>query len=346
MEQILQYKGIFYNNKTTHHYYEGGAHFSYYALVKALSELKQDLNKERKNISQESSSSSSKEKIKKKMKEIKKINMPLLSKQKNQSMECIIDNNKKQLLDDIYNKIINEQINKTKNNQIKLLQKIKNEESNKFIKKIAKINKYFNCSIYNVQRKVNMPLIYNQKNKSENKINKNSDETSNNNYNKNLGNYGTLNRNLKKMNSTIGFKENKKHIKYFLMNNNYEHAQSLSSFNKNLNSSKSNGKTIKKYNNNNIILFNKLGFMNKIKNNQNTIHKTNSIDFNIKTNLIRINENFLNKTKLNNNSNKNIKAKLISNKSKSKEKNNMNISIFDFSKLKNSRKFQINKNIK
>ena len=106
MEQILQYKGIFYNNKTTHHYYEGGAHFSYYALVKALSELKQDLNKERKNISQESSSSSSKEKIKKKMKEIKKINMPLLSKQKNQSMECIIDNNKKQLLDDIYNKII------------------------------------------------------------------------------------------------------------------------------------------------------------------------------------------------------------------------------------------------
>ena len=29
-----QYKGIFYNNKATHHFYEGGAHFSYFALVK------------------------------------------------------------------------------------------------------------------------------------------------------------------------------------------------------------------------------------------------------------------------------------------------------------------------
>ena len=45
MEQMGQYKGIFYNNKATHHFYEGGAHFSYFALVKVLEELKQKLDK-------------------------------------------------------------------------------------------------------------------------------------------------------------------------------------------------------------------------------------------------------------------------------------------------------------
>ena len=82
MEQIGQYKGIFYNNKTTHRYYEGGAHFSYYALVKILKELKNELNKERKTPPSPSSTSSSKEKEQKKIIEIKKLNMPLLSMQK------------------------------------------------------------------------------------------------------------------------------------------------------------------------------------------------------------------------------------------------------------------------
>ena len=44
MEKFGQYKGIFYNNKATHRYYEGGAHFSYLALVKKLMEIKNDSN--------------------------------------------------------------------------------------------------------------------------------------------------------------------------------------------------------------------------------------------------------------------------------------------------------------
>ena len=43
MEKLGQYKGIFYNNKTNHRYYEGGAHFSYIALVKALKKLQKFL---------------------------------------------------------------------------------------------------------------------------------------------------------------------------------------------------------------------------------------------------------------------------------------------------------------
>ena len=36
----LEYKGIFYGENTKHKFYEAGAHFSYYALVKALNDLK------------------------------------------------------------------------------------------------------------------------------------------------------------------------------------------------------------------------------------------------------------------------------------------------------------------
>ena len=46
MEQIGQYKGIFYNNKTTHRYYEGGAHFSYSELVFELNKLIKEKNKD------------------------------------------------------------------------------------------------------------------------------------------------------------------------------------------------------------------------------------------------------------------------------------------------------------
>ena len=44
MENICQYKGIFYNNKTTHRFYEGGAHFSYIELVQILKDLKKSRN--------------------------------------------------------------------------------------------------------------------------------------------------------------------------------------------------------------------------------------------------------------------------------------------------------------
>ena len=35
-----EYKGIFYGENTKHKYYEAGAHFSYFALVKALNDKK------------------------------------------------------------------------------------------------------------------------------------------------------------------------------------------------------------------------------------------------------------------------------------------------------------------
>ena len=47
MEQTAQYKGLFYNQKTSHRFYEGGAHFSYFSLVKVLNKIKDDLNKNR-----------------------------------------------------------------------------------------------------------------------------------------------------------------------------------------------------------------------------------------------------------------------------------------------------------
>jgi hypothetical protein len=350
MEQIGQYKGIFYNNKTTHRYYEGGAHFSYYALVKILKELKNELNKERKTPPSPSSTSSSKEKEQKKIIEIKKLNMPLLSMQKNQSMACLInDTSKKVKGDDIYSKIINDQFNRSKNTQMKMLQKVKNIENDKYMKKMTKINKYFNSSIYNVKNQVNMPLIYSQKDRNENKNMKNSSESSNNKELKKIKYIGALNGKLHKMNSTIGFKENNNYIKYYLMNN-YDSIQNVPSYNKNMNSSGSNSKSMKKYNN--IMVVNKFDFMNNLNNknlqiSKGKIHNSNSLDFNIKTsNLVKINQNFLNNTKFNFNSNKNIKRKLIANDSKSKEKINMNISIFNFSKLKNSKKFQISKSIK
>jgi len=350
MEQIGQYKGIFYNNKTTHRYYEGGAHFSYFALVKILKELKNDLNKERKTPPSPSSTSSSKEKEKKKMVEIKKLNMPLLSMQKNQSMACLInESNAKIKGDDIYSKIINDQFNRSKNAQMKILQKVKNVESDKYMKQMSKINKYFNSSIYNVKNQVNMPLIYSQKNRNENKNMKNSSESSNNKELKKIRYIGALNGKLNKMNSTIGFKENNKYIKYYLMNN-YDSIQNVPSYNKNINSSGSNSKSMKKYNN--IMVVNKFDFMNNLNNkklqiSKSKIHNSNSIDFNIKTNnLVKINQNFLNNTKFSFNSNKTVNRKLIANDSKSREKMNMNISIFNFSKLKNSKKFQISKSIK
>ena len=144
----------------------------------------------------------------------------MLSRQKNQSMACLINNNvKKVKADDIYSKIINDQFNKTKNTQMKILQKVKNAENNKFIKKIEKINKYFNNSIYNMKNQVNMPLIYDTKNRSENKVIKNSNERNNNNEFKRIKYVGTINKRNRNMNSTIGFQDSNKYLKYYLLNN-------------------------------------------------------------------------------------------------------------------------------
>ena len=355
MEKSGQYKGIFYKNKVTHRYYEGGAHFSYFALFKRLKELKQDLNNEKISLFSPNSTSSSREKEKEKEEEeykkiidLKKFYIPLLSRQKNQSMANIFnDSNKKIKGNDIYSKIINDEFYKTKNIQMKFLQKVKDAENEKYIKKMPKINKYFNESIYNVKNQVNMPLIYNQKNKRENKNFKNKESSYSNELKENK-NLGIQNGKMDKMNSTIGFKENNKYLKYYLMNN-YDSIQNISSY-KNLNLSGFNSKNRKKINN--ITPVNKFAFINNLKNknlkiSKNKIHNSNSFDFNIKANnLVKIGDNFLNNTKFAFNSNKHIKNKLISNDSKNKDKYNMNISIFNFAKLKRVKKFQINKSIK
>ena len=346
MEKSGQYKGIFYKNKITHRYYEGGAHFSYFALFKKLKELKQDLNNERNIPSPLNSTPSSKGKEEyKKIIDLKKFNIPLLSKQKNQSMACLFnDSNKKIKGNDIYSNIIKNEFYKTKNIEMKQVQKAKDAENDKYIKKINNINKYFNGSIYSVKNQVIMPLIYNQKNKRENKNFKNCNESSYNNEFKENNKKGKMD----KMNSTIGFKENNKYFRCYL-NNYYDNNQNISSY-KNINLSCLNSKNKKK--NNNRMPMNKFVFVNNLKNknlkiSKNKIHNSNSFDFNIKTNnLVKIGENFLNNTKFGFNSNKHIKNKSTSNDSKNKDKYNMNISIFNFSKLKRLKKFQINKNIK
>ena len=192
-----------------------------------------------------------------------------------------------------------------------------------------------------------MPLIYNQKNKRENKNFKNKESSYSNELKENK-NLGIQNGKMDKMNSTIGFKENNKYLKYYLMNN-YDSIQNISSY-KNLNLSGFNSKNRKKIIN--ITPVNKFAFINNLKNknlkiSKNKIHNSNSFDFNIKANnLVKIGDNFLNNTKFAFNSNKHIKNKLISNDSKNKDKYNMNISIFNFAKLKRVKKFQINKSIK
>ena len=81
MEKSTQYKGLFYNHKTSHKFYEGGAHFSYISLVKILTEIKDKLNKNRENNL--NLTLNNKEKEKEEKIEIKKVNIPLLNKQKN-----------------------------------------------------------------------------------------------------------------------------------------------------------------------------------------------------------------------------------------------------------------------
>ena len=342
MEKFGQYKGIFYNNKTTHRYYEAGAHFSYSALVRALKELKKESN----NTISSESSSSSKRKEQKKLNEIKKVDMLPLSRQKNKSTGCLIDTSKKIKADEIYNKIMNDQLDISKNNRMKILQKVKNVENDKFSKKRDSSNRHFNSSIYYVKNKINMPLIYNQNQKNNNNIIK--DNEINNNDFKIIKHLNSLNIRHQNMNSTIGFNEPNKYLKSYLINN-LDNSQNNPSFCKNnINSSGANSKSIRRHNN--IISINKFELMNKFKNKSNSIShnkNTNSIDYNIKiNNIVKINDKYFNNTKLNFNTDKSVKRKFLSKESKNNDKKNMNISIFNFSKLKYPKKFFINKNMK
>ena len=172
MEKTTQYKGIFYKNKTSHKFYEGGAHFSYHALAKILNKIKDDLNKDREapDLMPQKEEKEVKESIERI--EIKKINIPLLSRQKNKSMNNLLNKNKdeKQKNQTIYTKI-SEELQRINNNKIRIISKEKNLENSNSVKRINKIDKYFNNSIYNNKNSLNIPLIiYNQKNKNEAKV--------------------------------------------------------------------------------------------------------------------------------------------------------------------------------
>ena len=119
MEKSTQYKGLFYNHKTSHKFYEAGAHFSYHSLVKILSEIKDKLNKNRENDINLTLSDKEKEKEKEEIIEIKKVNIPLLNKQKNSSMTSILSDNK------IFTKILNNKLQRTNNDKMRIILKEK-----------------------------------------------------------------------------------------------------------------------------------------------------------------------------------------------------------------------------
>ena len=123
MNDKNEYKGIFYDDNSERKYYEGGAHFSYEALVNILKNLKnQQLLNETK------SSNIKKEKIKEK--EIDKENIlnkaPIVSRQKNFSMKNIFSCD---------NPIIKNKMKKNKDNNNNNINK-----ENNFNLKIKKIN--------------------------------------------------------------------------------------------------------------------------------------------------------------------------------------------------------------
>ena len=82
-----EYKGIFYGENTKHKYYEAGAHFSYFALVKALNDLKLSYTKMNSKLERQSQKNESL--IKKETINVKKLKIPLLEKQRNNSMTNI-----------------------------------------------------------------------------------------------------------------------------------------------------------------------------------------------------------------------------------------------------------------
>ena len=350
MEENNQYKGIFYKNKVSHKFYEGGAHFSYYSLIKILNEIKDDLNKEReKDLLL--NKNETKEKIIKENEikeiidkiEIKKINIPILSKQKNKSMSYLINDNK--VKSDIITKKSDDQFQNVNNNKIKNEQNIKNAECSNSVKRINKINnKYFNNSIY--KNGLNMPIIYNQKNRSEGKtIGDNNILLKKKNYLepiKNKYNYHI------KMSSTIGFNENNKFYNYYMNNyNNFDNKVSRNKNNNNNNNS-SVGQSLNKYNNNTNIVdkFNLINNYNKNKFFEylpkNKIYNSNSIDYNINNNYVKLNKNRINNTKINFNKPNGLNGKIIINGDKKRDK--MNLSIINFAMIKNKNKFYISKN--
>lgn len=309
MEKSTQYKGIFYNHKSSHKFYEGGAHFSYNSLVKILNEIKDKLNKNRdkENDSNLTLSNNEKDLEKKEEKiEIKKISIPLLNKQKNKSMTSLLNDNK------IFTKIKNEKLQRSNNDKMRMILKEKglvNGISSNSVKKI-------NVSIYKNRNNINMPNIYNNQK----------------NIKKNVS-LGALNNKYKlaKMNSTICFNENNKCNNYYLLNN------INNSRNKNIlnpTNSISHSLNKNKYNiNNNSFLSDRFKLINNYNKNLKLYNSKNNADYiNINNHYIKINKNRLNNTKINFSNERGLKGKYIDDKNRERMK--MNMSVFNFSMLK------------
>ena len=363
MEQTAQYKSLFYNQKTSHRFYEGGAHFSYFSLVKVLNKIKDDLNKNReKDVSlikekeeeKEKKREIEKEKIESiEKKEIKKVNIPLLSKVKNKSMNYLLNDNTLNTKKDItHTKIINEQPQKESNN-INLIKLIQNSKKLEYSNNYKRSNKYFNNSIYNNSNNsnnVNMPMIYNKKNKSENKTTNIGDKNIILKKNSVLEPLKNKYKNTK-MSSTIGFNENEKYYNYYLINNHNE--LNKSSRNKNVNASCSSiSQSLNKYNiNNNLHMIDKFNLINNFNKNKNftknlKMQNSNSIDYNINHNYIKLNrnKNNMNYTKVNFSNDKRINGNIFINDDKKRERERMNLSIINFSMIKRNNKFLFDKN--
>ena len=227
MKENTEYKGIFYGENTSHKYFEGGAHFSYHALVKILSELQKTNFQLKQNQDNE-------------IKENKKIEIPILAKHRNNSMSNLIQNKtdikieKQNFNNDIYNKSRNKNFSSTKNNYT-------NNNTNLF-KNINNNYKEITDDIsYN--QIIKMPMIYNISNNKKQKknfinlININKNKTihlsSNSNNIKQNNNFHHI-----KLNSTTGFqnnntikKEKTSYFNHFLINN-YKNLENKLSRNK------------------------------------------------------------------------------------------------------------------
>lgn len=359
MENIKQYKGLFYNQKTSHKFYEGGAHFSYISLVKILNRLKEELNKDRvekgkeeekfQENKRETEKGESGEQTQKKL--VKKISIPVLTKFKNKSMNYLLEKNANHKKEIIYAKNISEKpkIENTNLNILKIVQKPKKVEYSNSVKRTNAVNKYFNNSIYN-NSIMNMPLIYNQKNRSENKT-KNTEKNVIIKKNSVLEPLKKKYKNNSNMSSTIGFNENEKYFNYYFLNN-YK-MQNKISRNKNLHASSSISQTSHKNNNYNSQIYEKINSIsnyNKINNYQTTskkskINNTKNADFFINDNnytQLRKNKSKMNYTKVNFSKEKGNLHKIFVNDDKKRDR--MNLSIINFSLLKNNNKFLFDKN--
>ena len=194
MNNINDYKGIFYEDNSERKYYEGGAHFSYEALYQILSNIKkqQSLNENR---------------ILNKEKDIIK-QIPIVSRQKNFSMKNIFSCDE-QLKRNKIKKISNEKINNMNNN---------NNENKSSVKKDINLKK-INYIRNNVSKEKSLPKKKNKNNnmnQSNSVIHLNSGQCLNININNNFNNFININSNNNNINDKIILNNNNSNPLRFL----------------------------------------------------------------------------------------------------------------------------------